>query len=271
MAEIQEILLVSFIFSHLFCDYILFTRWNTEKSSTFIVIFVQSFLVGIISFLLCGAWNVYYLFIIIFVVHFLIDFVSRMLKKRLIEQQIILSHKKKNHSKFRKYNLVVNVVNQITHLFSIIIIVILSRPNIANPSFWVASFGKDYIGILILVSGFLITTVLVGHIIDFLLMPFQKKRPKYTGYPNGGKVIGWLERSLIFLLLILGETVGVGVLIAAKTAFQLGIIQKLSKRKEAEYILIGTLLSFGIAIISTLTTMFLASNFLTAFHFKIFG
>lgn len=60
-----------------------------------------------------------------------------------------------------------------------------------------------------------------------------------------------MERSLIFLLFIIGQPEGVGFLVAAKSILR---FEESKKQKQAEYILIGTLLSFSIAIaISSLT------------------
>ena len=42
---------------------------------------------------------------------------------------------------------------------------------------------------------------------------------------------------------------GVGFLIAAKSVFRFGDLSKAKDRKLTEYILIGTLLSFGLAIL----------------------
>lgn len=75
---------------------------------------------------------------------------------------------------------------------------------------------------------------------------------------DAGKFIGILERLLVFTFIITGHWEGVGFLLAAKSIFRFGDLKESKDRKLAEYILIGTLLSFGIAIvISLLVTSFL--------------
>lgn len=69
---------------------------------------------------------------------------------------------------------------------------------------------------------------------------------------NAGKYIGILERILIVVFIIIGQWEGVGFLLAAKSIFRFGDLKESKDRKLTEYILIGTLLSFGIAIISGL-------------------
>lgn len=65
---------------------------------------------------------------------------------------------------------------------------------------------------------------------------------------NAGKYIGILERLLVYVFIITQHWEGVGFLIAAKSIFRFSDLTQSKDRKLTEYILIGTLLSFGIAI-----------------------
>jgi hypothetical protein len=65
------------------------------------------------------------------------------------------------------------------------------------------------------------------------------------GFPDGGKLIGQLERFLIFLFVMTGQIQGVGFLVAAKSVFRFGELSDHQNRLEAEYITIGTLMSFS--------------------------
>jgi len=65
---------------------------------------------------------------------------------------------------------------------------------------------------------------------------------------DAGKYIGILERLFIFGSVLSGFWQTVGFLIAAKSVFRFGDLTKARNRKLTEYILIGTLLSFGIAM-----------------------
>lgn len=69
---------------------------------------------------------------------------------------------------------------------------------------------------------------------------------------DAGKFIGILERLLVFTFIITGHWEGVGFLLAAKSIFRFGDLKESKDRKLTEYILIGTLLSFGIAIVVSL-------------------
>lgn len=70
-----------------------------------------------------------------------------------------------------------------------------------------------------------------------------------SSLPRGGKYIGMLERVLILTFIFVGYPEGIGFLLAAKSVFRFGDLQKGGELKLTEYVLIGTFLSFAIAII----------------------
>ncbi len=65
---------------------------------------------------------------------------------------------------------------------------------------------------------------------------------------DAGKWIGMIERVLILTFIILNQFEAIGFLLAAKSVFRFGELKNTSEQKRAEYILIGTLLSFSVAI-----------------------
>ena len=67
---------------------------------------------------------------------------------------------------------------------------------------------------------------------------------------NAGKYIGILERLFVFGFIACGHFEAIGFLIAAKSIFRFGDLTQSKDRKLTEYVLIGTLLSFGIAIVT---------------------
>lgn len=67
--------------------------------------------------------------------------------------------------------------------------------------------------------------------------------------PDAGKFIGYLERLLVLLFILFNHWEAVGFLLAAKSVFRFGNLKDSHDRKLTEYVLIGTLLSFGTALI----------------------
>ncbi len=64
---------------------------------------------------------------------------------------------------------------------------------------------------------------------------------------NAGRIIGILERLIIFFFVIVGQFAAVGFVIAAKSIVR---YRELEDRNFAEYVLIGTLLSSLLAILT---------------------
>lgn len=66
---------------------------------------------------------------------------------------------------------------------------------------------------------------------------------------KAGNYIGIFERLFVFAFVLAGHWEAVGFLLAAKSVFRFGDLKESKDRKLTEYVLIGTLLSFGIAML----------------------
>lgn len=85
-----------------------------------------------------------------------------------------------------------------------------------------------------------------------LFLEYENWTPEataYNGLPNAGKWIGYMERILILVFILTENIEGVGFLLAAKSIFRFGELNKTKDRIVTEYVLIGTLTSFSIAIL----------------------
>ena len=72
----------------------------------------------------------------------------------------------------------------------------------------------------------------------------------HKSLPNAGKYIGIIERLFVLMFIILGRWEAIGLLIGAKSVFRFNDLKESNNRKLTEYILIGTLLSFGLAVVA---------------------
>ncbi len=79
--------------------------------------------------------------------------------------------------------------------------------------------------------------------------------------PRAGSYIGILERVLVFGFILIGQWAAIGFLIAAKSIFRIGDLTRARDRKLTEYILIGTFMSFGTAILSGMLYIYFFSSF----------
>ncbi len=90
-----------------------------------------------------------------------------------------------------------------------------------------------------------------GVIMGKLLEGFSDQiQIDHKSLPNAGKYIGIIERLFVLLFIIIGRWEVIGLLITAKSVFRFNDLKESNNRKLTEYILIGTLLSFGIAILT---------------------
>ncbi|MGQ7944456.1 DUF3307 domain-containing protein [Flavobacterium sp. WC2509] len=111
---------------------------------------------------------------------------------------------------------------------------------------------------IILATAILFLTQPVSIILGVLIKPWSDaiSNEKEQSLKNAGKYIGILERLLVFLFICTNHFEAVGFLLATKSVFRFGDLKESKERKLTEYILIGTLLSFGIALLVGLLTQY---------------
>lgn len=110
--------------------------------------------------------------------------------------------------------------------------------------------------LMVLATGLLLSTRAGGFAVGLLMEPFAPhlgKGDAGKSLPGAGRVIGHLERGLIFALVLFGQPQGVGLLIAAKSILRFGAVK--DDRRLSEYVIIGTLASFGWALIVAFSTL----------------
>lgn len=102
---------------------------------------------------------------------------------------------------------------------------------------------------ILLLCGYLLMLKPSSIFLSLLLKQWNVKI-KNQSLPNAGKWIGYLERLLILTFVLSGNFEGVGFLLAAKSVFRFGNLNKANDIQVTEYVLIGTLTSFAIAIMT---------------------
>jgi hypothetical protein len=153
-------------------------------------------------------------------------------------------------------------LDQLGHLVVITGITILAPDTFYN-GFWgnlPAATQSLYLRCITLTLGAVVAIPMGGIVIRMLIDPLepssitnpQGELPLHEtettpikGMISGGRYIGWLERAISMLLILTGKVEGVGFLLAAKSILRFGDIKDSTQRTQAEYIIIGTFLSFG--------------------------
>lgn len=103
---------------------------------------------------------------------------------------------------------------------------------------------------LIIALAFLFCTkpanIIIREILRFYAISIPKTADTAQELPNAGKLIGIVERLLALTFILIGHFEAVGFLIAAKSILRFGEKDSL----KSEYVLVGTLLSFGVGILT---------------------
>jgi hypothetical protein len=139
------------------------------------------------------------------------------------------------------------MADQTAHLATITALA-MWLPNLWHAGIWAAQTHAP--AAMALIAGAIIAIRAGGFAIGLLMQPFANHTPE--GLPGGGRLIGQLERGLIFAMVLLGQPEGVGLLIAAKSILRFGTVK--DDRAASEYVIIGTLASMAWALLTAQAT-----------------
>jgi len=191
-----------------------------------------------LSLLIVLQFNMYYWLGILIILssHFIIDIAKIWLNGRYNERLLFFT-------------------DQFLHLAIIAFVVYIYVPYKINFE-WIYSEKS-----LITITSIIFVTVVSSVIMKILISRWDLNNTKNQDLDNAGAYIGILERIFIFGFIVLKYWEGIGFLLAAKSVFRFGDLSKAKDRKLTEYVLIGTLLSFGLAIVSGVIYMHLLEMF----------
>lgn len=133
-------------------------------------------------------------------------------------------------------------MDQIAHVISILIIAFMYQKididfNQINQNYWV------------IITSLLLLTKPTSIIIRTLISIWEpESKTNDESLQNAGNYIGILERLFVFCFIMIDQFSAIGFLLGAKSIFRFGDLTEAKDRKLTEYVLIGTMLSFGIAI-----------------------
>jgi len=97
---------------------------------------------------------------------------------------------------------------------------------------------------LMIIGGYLVCAKPSNAII------IEKNNPDAQNLPNAGRLIGIIERWLVFTFILLSQYELIGFLIAAKSILRFRDDDTI----KSEYVVVGTMLSFGLAIATGILT-----------------
>ncbi len=134
------------------------------------------------------------------------------------------------------------LADQGAHLASLLAVAWFA-PALFSGGIWAACPAAP--ALMALAAGAILTINAGGFAVGELMRPYQHAALP-EGLPNGGRMIGMLERAVIFLLVFVGQPAGIGFLIAAKSILRFDTAS--TNQHASEYVIIGTLASFAWAL-----------------------
>lgn len=236
------ILFIKLLLAHLLGDFLLqpnsWVSHKIEKKQNSIFLYIHSILHGLLAWLFVFEKEFWIFALAITVSHGLID--------------LMKLHFQTERSKRSWF-----IFDQILHLLVLGIVVIWYQ----NMSIIFFPEIKNHLWILGTSVIFLTkpTSILIKNIIS-IWTPDENSNADHS-LQNAGNYIGILERLFIFCFILIGHFEAIGFLLGAKSIFRFGDLRMARDRKLTEYVLIGTLISFGIAIGIGLLAQFLIQNF----------
>ena len=223
-------ILLKLLLAHLIGDFVLQSKQcvtdknnNKLKSSK---LYLHTLLHGVLVLIVLWDFQYWLIALIIMLTHGVIDTIKIYAQKEATQTRWF-------------------IIDQLLHIISIVVVwIIFIRPDL-DVKFW---FNNDYLWIFI--TALLFITYVSNIIIQVLLSNWSKaiNTNSDESLSKAGKYIGMLERLFVFIFILTSHWEAIGFLLAAKSVFRFGDLKESKDRKLTEYILIGTFLSFGIAL-----------------------
>lgn len=226
----MTVFILKLILAHLIGDFLLQPRsWIEDKlknKARSKYLYVHVLIHGLLM-LIFLEFDIQYWKIILFIVvsHWLIDLDKLHMQKRVNQGWLF-------------------ILDQMAHLLVILGVAYAQFHHI--PQFDDLFDSK----LLLLITAILCLTRVTAIMIKMMMQQWALEDDQAEdSLKNAGQYIGMLERLLAFGFILLNQWQAIGLLIAAKSVFRFSDLSRAKDRKLTEYILIGTLLSLGMAMI----------------------
>lgn len=228
------LIILQLLLAHIITDFVLQpTKWVEHKRSFKArskYLYLHSLLAGLLTYIFLLNLEWWYIALIVSITHFFID---------LWKLQ------------FAKDDLKMFVLDQLLHLGVILLVWLFLTSNYSE----ILPFLSTLISspaILAVLTGYLIIIFPTGFLIGKATKRWQNEVEddlKKNSLDAAGRYIGIFERILVLTFILTLNFSAIGFLIAAKSILRFSDKSETGARKQTEYVLIGTLMSFTITIV----------------------
>lgn len=226
-----------------------FKGWHLYKHSLVVLLLTAT-----------ACWNVKMFFpaAIIGISHLILDGIKSLIERKIADHNNALAESNEK----KTYGLLIFIVDQLLHIAIIMFCAWYFGKEWSQFPFLTDINPRILMGVLALIVLAKPVNILVDVLFtEYTISPVKdKEKANDTSTPNGvpnsnslelnnfhsGRIIGTLERWLILLLVMLTQYEAIGFLIAAKSILRFSETSK--GTEKSEYVLVGTLFSFLIAL-----------------------
>ncbi len=209
---------------------------------------------GVLTYIILMQWTNWIVPLFIIITHGLIDF-----WKSKKEQMLDRINEAVTNEKDKRTGINYFFIDQLLHLVTIVLAWLYLTNTFNRVLSSVTYFFTDKKSLTIL-TAFIFIIWPAGMMIGKITEPFRKEFPTTDSLRNAGTYIGITERILVLIFILSGQYTAIGFLIAGKSILRVSRDSDNDARKKTEYVLIGTLLSFTVAIVTGLLTRYIIFN-----------
>jgi len=231
--ELQGNFLIKLLLAHLLADFLFQSKKMVENKKWFS--FEMLFHILIVFFLTLLFSKNLYISLIISVLHYIIDGFKIEINKKKLSKTLVFT------------------IDQVLHI-AVILLCWSFYFGISNNVFKALLLPVNNYSVSLIFLSYLLVTTPFGYFIGLITKRFQNTKNNETKTDKNGFLIGIFERLIILTFIILEEYSAIGFLITGKS-----IIRFSAKNEDikSEYVLLGTMISYGMTIITGILVKFL--------------
>ena len=229
------LILFKWIAAHLFVDFVLQSKkmvlQKRKRKAASWFLYLHCLMHAGLVYLLSPDKSLWIIAVIVFVTHYFIDLWKL----------------------YQKENALSFTIDQVLHIAVLITMWMIFYQPSGLVSSLILQLLDNY-NLWLITIAYFITIFPLAYLLGYATQRWRKdleqnSERSATSLSEAGKWIGVFERILILTFVLTNHFEGIGFLIAAKSILRFNDIKGDNMRKEAEYILIGTLMSFASSIL----------------------
>lgn len=232
--ESNLLILLQLFLAHIVTDFVIQpTSWvidKREKKARSVYLYFHCLIAGLLTWLFLLDLSLWYIALFVMVTHFFIDLWKL---------------------NFNRDNLKVFLLDQFFHFLVLILAWLFLTENFSQ----IGDFLRDTltsVSSLAIIIGYLLIIFPAGFLIGKATERWQDEVQddlRKNSLQSAGRYIGIFERILVLTFILTSNLSAIGFLIAAKSILRFSDKSETAARKQTEYVLIGTLMSFAITIL----------------------